>query len=194
MQTVLSSEFKRGMVLMLDGAPQEIEDFHVSGTAQTRHKLHSRLRNLKTGKVVDKVFAENERLPLAELQRRRVQFSYQQGESFMFSDAETYEELDLHAEHIGDRRWFLQENEEYTALFLDGKFLDITLPPSTSLKVVETDPPVRIGNTSNWKPAKLETGLELMVPLFVETGDQILVDTQLRKYQGKDTTEKGPKG
>lgn len=190
MQTVLSSEFKRNMVLMLDGAPQEIEDFHVSGTAQTRHKLHTRLRNLKTGKVVDKVFSENERLPLADLQRRRVQFSYQQGESFMFTDAETYEELDLHADHIGDRRWFLKENEEYTALFLEDKFLDITLPATTSLKVVETDPPIRSGNTSNWKPAKLETGFELMVPMFVETGDQIWVDPHERKYQGKDAPEK----
>ncbi len=182
------------MVFMIDGAPQELEDYHVSGTAQTRHKLHSRLRNLKTGKVIDKVFAENERFPLADLQKRRVQFSYQQGESYMFSDVENYEELDLPADQIGERRWFLKENEEYTALFLEGKFLDIKMPASSSFKVLETDPPIRSGNTSNWKPAKIETGFELMVPMFVETGDQIWVDPQLRKYQGKDTTETGARG
>jgi elongation factor P len=186
MQTVLSSEFKRGMVLMLDGAPQELESSHVSGTAQTRHKLHCRLRNLKTGKFTDRVFAESERVPLAELQRRRVQFSYQQGDSFMFLDAETYEELDLHADLIGERRWFLKENDEYMALLLEGKCLDVVLPASVTLQVVETDPPIRGGNDSTWKPAKLETGLEIMVPLFIAQGELVRVDSHERKYLGKE--------
>ena len=75
MQTVLTSELKRGMVVVLDGAPQMLEEFHVSGTAQTKHKLHARLRHLKTGRLMDHIFSEGERVPVADVQHRRVQFS-----------------------------------------------------------------------------------------------------------------------
>ncbi len=190
MQTVLPSEFKRGMVLMLDGAPQVIDDFHVSGTAQTRHKLHVRLRHLKTGRFIDRQFADNERVPLADLVNRAVTFSYQQGDAYVFLDAETFEELNLTAEQVGERRWFLQENEEYRAILLDGRLLDIVLPPQAALRITDTAPPIRGGSDSTWKPAKLDTGLEIMVPLFLDRGDRVRVDTATRKYAGKDTSEK----
>ena len=77
MNAVLPSEFRRDLVLMIEGTPPVVEEFHVTGTAQTRHKLHTRLRSLKTGRFTDRVFAENERVPVAELEHRRVLFSYQ---------------------------------------------------------------------------------------------------------------------
>lgn len=181
MQTVLPSEFKRGMVLMLDGAPQFIEEFHVSGTAQTKHKLHVRLRHLKSGRIADRQFAENERVPVAEMQNRTVQFSYKQGDAFVFLDAETFEEVNLSAEQIGDQQWLLRENDEYRAMFLEGKLLDIVFPPQVSLCIEETTPPIRGSSDSTWKPAKLETGLEVMVPLFLDKGERIRVDTHTRK-------------
>jgi elongation factor P len=190
MQTVLPSEFKRGMVLMLDGAAHVIDDFHVSGTAQTRHKLHVRLRHLKLGRFTERQFAENERVPVADLSYRAVQFSYKQGDTHAFLDAETFEQLDLSAEQVGERHWFLKENEEYRAYFLDGKLLDIALPPQVSLRIEETAPPIRGGSDSTWKPATVETGLEIMVPLFLDKGDKVRVDTATRKYAGKDTSEK----
>lgn len=110
MQTVLPSEFKRGMVLMLDAAPHVIEEFHITGTAQTKHKLHTRLRHLKTGRIVERVFAENERVPVAEMQTRRVTYSYTRGDTHVFLDAETFEELELSEAQLGERRWFLKEN------------------------------------------------------------------------------------
>ncbi len=190
MRTILPSEFKRGMALMLDNAPHSIEEFHVSGTAQTKHKLHTRLRNLKTNRVVDRVFAENERVALAELESRRVQFSYKQGDTYAFLDAATFEELDLTEEQVGDRRFLLKADEEYRALLLDGRLLDIVLPLHVPLKVVETAPPIRGGSDSTWKEAKLETGLEIMVPLFIAKDDVVRVDTATRKYAGKETSEK----
>jgi len=190
MQTVLPSEFKRGMVIMLDGAPQIIEDFHVAGTAQTRPKLHVKLRHLKTGRFADRAFLDNERVPVCELQYRTVQYSYKQGDTYAFLDTETFDELTLTADQIGDRHWFLKENEEYRAMFLEGKLLDIILPGQVSLQIVETAPPIRGGSDSTWKPAKLETGLEIMVPLFLDKGERIRVDTQTRKYIGKDTSDK----
>ncbi len=189
MQTILPSEFKRHMVLLLDGAPHVIEDMHTSGTAQTRHRLHTRLRHLTTGRVIDRVFAENERVPVAALETRRVTYSYAQADRQVFIDAETYDEFEFTNEQLGERRWFLKENEEYKALRLDGRLLDIVLPPQVPLKVVATAPPVRGGATTSWKEAKLETGLEIMVPLFIATGEIIRVDTAAKKYLGRESSD-----
>ncbi len=186
METILPSEFKRQMVLLLDGAPHVIEDLHTSGTAQTRHKLHTRLRHLTTGRLIDRVFAENERVAVAPLETRRVTYSYAQADAQVFIDAETYEEFEFSNEQLGERRWFLKENEEYKVLRLDGRLLDIILPPQIPLKVVNTAPPSRGGLGSSWKEAKLETGLQIMVPLFITNGEFIRVDTAEKKYLSKE--------
>ena len=100
-------------------------------------------------------------------------------------ETKTFEEVNLPAELADERRWFIKENEEYKALFLDGNLIDIVLPPQVTLLVVATAPPSRGAVDTAWKPAKLETGLELMVPLFIAKGEMIRVDTQERKYAGK---------
>lgn len=188
MQTVLPFEFKRMMVLMLEGVPYVIEDLHTTGTAQTRHKLHTRLRQLKTGHISERVFAENERVQLAQLETRRVTYSYTKGGMHVFLDAETFEELDLSDEQIGERRWFLKENEEYKAMILDGRLLDIVMPAQVPLKVVNTAPPIRGGSDATWKEAKLETGLQIMVPLFIAPGETVRVETDGKKYAGRETS------
>jgi elongation factor P len=189
MQTILPSEFKRQMVLMLEGSPHVIEDMHTSGTAQTRHRLHTRLRHLTTGLLIDRVFAENERVPVAPLETRRVTYSYAQADMQVFIDIETFDEFEFSNEQLGERRWFLKENEEYKALRLDGRLLDIVLPPQIPLKVVDTAPPARGGLNSSWKEAKLETGLQIMVPLFIANGEIVRVDTAGKKYLGRETSE-----
>jgi elongation factor P len=186
MQTVLPADFKRGMALLIEGVPQLIEDFHVSGTAQTKHKLHVRLRNLKSGRFTERVFGDNERVTTVPLQARKVVFSFRDSDTFAFLDAETYDEFDLGAEQIGERHWFIKEDEEYKALLLDGKLLDIVLPSSVALKVTETAPAHRGGTDGAWKEGTLETGLEIMLPLFIDKGEAVRVDTQTRKYVGKE--------
>ncbi len=185
MQTALPAEFKRGQALLLDGVPHVVEDLHVSGTAKTKHKLHVQLRNLQSGHVFERTFPDNERVPTAELEHRRVDYSYVQGDVYTFLDAETFEELTLTAEQIGDRRYFLKENEEYRALVLEGRLLDIELPDSMAMKVVETAPVQHAGGDSTWKPAQLEGGLEIQVPLFIAPGETLQVDTKTHKYAGK---------
>jgi len=185
MQTVMPSEFKRGMVLMLGGVAHLIEDFHTTGTAQTRHKLHTRLRQLKTGRLSEHVFSENDRVGTVELEHHTLQFSYQKGDEYVFQDVRTFEEVLLPVEQIGDRRWFIQDTEEYKALFLEGKLVDIILPLQITLTVVETGPSQKGGADGAWKPARLNGGLEIMVPLFIATGEAIRVDTQTHKYVGK---------
>jgi elongation factor P len=188
MQTVLPSEFKRQMVLMLDGAPHVVEDMHTSGTAQTRHRLHTRLRHLTTGRLIERVFAENERVVVAPLETRRVTYSYAQGDRQVFIDIETFDAFEFSNEQLGERRWFLRENEEYKALRLDGRLLDIVLPPQISLKVVDTAPPARGGVNTSWKEAKLETGLQILVPLFIANGEMVRVDTAGKKYLGREAS------
>jgi elongation factor P len=177
------------MVLLLEGAPHIIEDFHISGTAQTRHKLHTRLRQLKTGHIIERVFPENERIPVAQLETRRVTYSYAKADRRVFMDAETFEELEVSDGQLGERRWLLKENEEYKALLLDGSLVDIVMPGHVPLRVVDTAPPIRGGSDSAWKEATLETGLGIMVPLFIARGDTIRVDTASKKYAGRQTSE-----
>lgn len=186
---ILPSELKKGAVVIIDGAPHAVEDTYMTGTAQTRHKLHVKLRNLKTGRFVERVFTDNERVQIAEVDHRTVQYSYKQGSNYVFLDAETFEELSLTEDQLGDRRWFLLENNDYRAVFLEGRLLDIVLPPAVALEVIDTAPPIRGGSDSTWKPAKLETGLEIMVPLFIEKGEKIRVDTETKKYLGKESTK-----
>lgn len=190
MQTILSSEFKRGMALMIDGAPHVLEEFHIAGTAQSKHKLHARLRHLRTGRLLDHTFTEGERVPVAEVHYRRVQFSYHDGNDFVFSDAETFDELTLSAEQVGERCWFIKENVDYRAMLLEGRVVDIALPPNVTLCVVETAPPIRGGSDATWKPARLDTGLEIMVPLFIAPGEEIRVDTSDKKYAGRESDGK----
>ena len=190
MQTILPAEFKRLMVLMVDGSPHVIEDMHTSGTAQTRHKLHTRLRHLKTGHIIERVFAENERVAVAPLETRRVTYSYAQADRRVFIDAETFDEYEFSDEQLGERRWFLKENEEYKALLLDGRLLDIVFPAYIRLKVVDTAAPTRGGLDSAWKEARLETGLQIMVPLFIAKAETIRVDTATKKYAGREASEK----
>ena len=185
MQTALPADFKRGQVLLLDGVPHVVEELHVSGTAKTKHKLHVQLRNLHNGHVFERTFPDNERVPTTELEYRRASYSYAKDDVFTFLDAETFEELTLTAEQIGDRRPFLKENEEYRAVLLEGRLLDIVLPDVIPLAVAETAPPQHGGGDSAWKPARLEGGLEIQVPLFVASGETLLVDVKTRKYAGK---------
>ena len=185
MQTALPAEFRRGQVLLLDGAPHVVEELHVSGTAKTKHKLHVQVRNLHSGHVFERSFPDNERVPTTELEYRRASYSYARDNVFTFLDAETFEELALTGEQLGDRRHFLKENEEYRTVLLEGRLLDIVLPDSMAMKVVETAPAQHGGGDSTWKPALLEGGLTIQVPLFVAAGENLLVDTKTRKYVGK---------
>ncbi|GBD26361.1 Elongation factor P [bacterium HR30] len=194
MPTVSPAEFKRGMVLLLDGAPHIIEDMHSTGTAKFKQKTHARMRHLATGRVIERTFADNEVLTVLDLEQRKAQFSYQQGETFVFLDSESFEPLELSEAQVGEKRWFLKEGEEYKTLFIDGKLVDVVLPDQVVLQVVETGPPQRGSSDSTWKPAKLETGLEIMVPLFIETGERVRVDTTERKYVGKESEKKPGRG
>ena len=177
------------MVLLLEGTPQILEEFR---TAARRMPGTSSMRGAAilrpAGWAV--TISEGERVPVGDVQHRRVQFSYRDGRDFVFFDVESFDELILSAERIGERHWFIKENVEYRALLLEGRLLDIVMPPAAALEIVDTTPPVRGGSDATGKPAKLDTGLEIMVQLFIAPGEKVRVDTATHKYTGHESVRR----
>ena len=187
MQTFLPDELTAGMVLMLESIPHRVEESYVSGSAKTRHKTHFKIRNLTSGHVSEHTFPDNGRIPVADVEHRNIQLSYKNGDEFVFTDSRTFDEFTLPASLLGERQWFLAGDQEYKAVLIDNKLVDIILPDHVVLKVADTAAPQRKGQSSSFKTARMEGGLEVMVPLFIGNGDLIEVDTSTRRYIGKES-------
>lgn len=145
--------------------------------------VRTKLKHMRTGALIDRTFRPDEKLPLASIEEREVQFLYRQGEELYFMDTETYEQLQVTAKQVGESRIFLKEGMEVTLLFHKGEVIGVNLPLAVELTVVETEPGVRGDTVSGGsKPAKLETGAVVQVPLFVEVGTRVRVDTRTGAY------------
>jgi len=184
---ISSNDFRSGVSIVLDGAVWRVVEFlHVKpgkGSAFVRTKL----KNAKTGGVVERTFRAGETVPQANLEKDTKQYTYKDGDSFVFMDMETYEESRLTAVEIGDRVKYLTEGMEVSVLTWDGKVLEVELPNSVVLEITETDPGVR-GDTATGgtKPAIVSTGAQVMVPLFITTGERIKIDTRTDTYLGRE--------
>jgi elongation factor P len=178
-----TADFKKGLKIELDGAPYVIVDFlHVKpgkGGAFVRTKL----KNLVTGKVLDQTFRSGERVKRPDLMERDMQFLYREGDNFVMMDNESYEQLSLTAEQLGEARQFLTENLNVKVLFFNRQPVAVELPTFVELEVVQTEPGVR-GDTASGgsKPATLESGAVIQVPLFINVGDRLRVDTRTGAY------------
>ena len=178
-----TSDFRKGRKLALDGELYEIVDFQHARTAQRRANVWTRLKNLKTGSVLERTFAAGEMFDEPNFEQRKMQYMYTTGSEYHFMDQKSYEQVELTAEQIGDYKWYLVENEEYKILFFEGNPLSLDLPAAAILKVVESEPGVKGDSVSNLtKGAKLQTGLQVKVPLFVKEGDMVKVDTRTGEY------------
>lgn len=177
------SDFRRGLKVEIEGVPWEITDFqHVKpgkGNAFTRTKL----RNMITGANLEKTFKSGEKFGVPDVATKDMQFLYRDDNGFHFMDVANYEQVQLSAETVGDAANYLIENLNTTILFFNGRALGVDLPNSVVLKIAETDPGAR-GNTVSGgsKPAKLETGAVVTVPLHLSIGDTIKVDTRTHQY------------
>ncbi|KAK9916619.1 hypothetical protein WJX75_004956 [Coccomyxa subellipsoidea] len=182
--TISSNDFRPGVALELDNAPWRVQEFlHVKpgkGAAFVRTKL----KNYITGNVVDRTFRGGETVQQAELEKKETQFTYQDGDDYVFMDNTTYEETRLKK----DESWskYLKEGAEVALLIWNGKVISVDSPPSVELEVVDTDPGLK-GNTAagGSKPATLETGAVIQVPLFITQGEKIQVDTRTDTYLGR---------
>lgn len=171
------------MKIELDGAPYIVLEYQWVKPGKGGAFMRTKLRNMKTGTLLDKTFRTGERVSPARIDERKVQFLYQSGEEHYFMDTETYEQFALREEQLGPTKGFLKEELVITVFFHRGEAVGVELPIFVELTVVETDPGVR-GDTAQGgsKPATLETGAVIQVPLFIEVGDRIRVDTRTGTY------------
>ena len=180
---ISSNDFRPGVVVTLDGDLYAIvQSQHVKrgrGSAYVRAKV----RNLKTGAITERTFNAGERVPHAFLERRAMQYLYHQDGDYVFMDQQSYEQVTLGAELLGDATSYLKDNTVVTVVYFEDRPIAVDLPNSVDLAVVETAPGIR-GDTvaGGSKPAKLETGTMVQVPLFVEVGEVIRVDTRTGEY------------
>jgi elongation factor P len=184
-----TNDLKNGMVLKLDGGQlwAVVEFQHVKpgkGPAFVRTKL----KNVLSGKSVDKTFNAGVKIESASVDRRGMQFSYMDGTDFVFMDTETFDQLMIPRETVGDAANFLLEGQETVVAQHDGSVLYVELPASVELSIEYTEPGMQGDrSTGGSKPAKLETGHEIQVPLFITTGEKIKVDTRNGDYLGRVT-------
>lgn len=184
---ISSNDFRPGVSIELDGAVWRVVEFlHVKpgkGAAFVRTKL----KNVQTGGVVERTFRAGETVPQANLEKSTMQHTYKDGDEYVFMDMETYEEGRLSAAQIGDRVKYLKEGMEVDVVKWGEKVMEVELPNSVVLEIIETDPGVK-GDTATGgsKPAKVETGATVMVPLFISVGEKIRIDTRDDKYLGRE--------
>ncbi len=184
---ISSNDFRPGVTIVLDGSVWRVVEFlHVKpgkGSAFVRTKL----KNVQSGSVVEKTFRAGETLPQANLEKSTMQHTYKEGDDYVFMDMETYEESRLNTKQIGDRVKYLKEGMEVNVVRWVEQVLEVELPNSVVLEIVQTDPGVR-GDTATGgtKPAQLETGATVMVPLFIINGERIRIDTRNDTYMGRE--------
>lgn len=181
---ISTGDLRKGIAIELDGELWQILDYHHikmgRGSAQVRIKL----RNVKRGQTVERSFQSGEKWPRAILEKRPVQFLYQDGTDYHFMETESYEQFHLTAEQLGDVTSYLIEGMTLDRTSYQGETIGVELPVSVELKVVETEPGFA-GDTQSGarKPATTESGLVVQVPIFVNEGDTIRVDTRTGEYQ-----------
>lgn len=178
-----TADFRKGLKIELEGEPYVITDFlHVKpgkGGAFVRTKI----RSLVTGNVIDRTFRSGEKVQTPALDERNMQYLYQEANAYHFMDNDTYEQFALTADQLGDDSKFLPENVQVKIIFHNGKPIGVELPFFVDLTIVKTEPGVR-GDTARGgtKPATVETGAVIQVPLFLNEGDVIKVDTRTGEY------------
>ncbi|MEW5700948.1 MAG: elongation factor P [Candidatus Zixiibacteriota bacterium] len=185
---ISTSDFRIGKKLKVEGELWEIVDFQNARTAQRRAKVTTKLRNLKTGRVLERVFASGETFEEPEFEHRSMQYMYTDGTSWNFMDNSNYEQVALTEEHLEGYAEFLMENHDYKVLYFEGKPISLDLPTAVVLEVTDSEPGVKGDSVSNLtKSATLETGLVVKVPLFIKIGDKVKVDTRTKEYLERAT-------
>ncbi|MEL6381382.1 MAG: elongation factor P [Cyanobacteria bacterium J06626_18] len=184
---ISSNDFRTGVSIELEGSVWRVVEFlHVKpgkGSAFVRTKL----KNVQTGSVVEKTFRAGETVPQANLEKKVMQHTYREGEDLVFMDMQTYEEVRMREAQVGDRVKYLKEEMEVNVISWNEQILEVELPNSVVLEVTQTDPGVK-GDTATGgtKPAIVETGAQVMVPLFISIGERIKIDTRNDTYLGRE--------
>lgn len=182
---VSTADFKKGLRIVFDGQPYVIVDFQHVKPGKGGAFVRTKLKHMKLGKVVDNTFRSGEKVELVDFEEKRMQFLYRD-DRYHFMDLETYEQVSLSPAEVGDARDYLQESAGVEVLYIDGAPATVELPNFVELTIVRTEPGVR-GDTAQGgsKPATLETDAVIQVPLFLNEGDVVKVDTRTGEYLGR---------
>ena len=180
------NDIKNGMTLMIEGNIYQVVEFLHVKPGKGSAFMKTKLKNMRTGGIVERTFNTNVKFEKANITRSSVQYLYNTGDTYYFMNMETYEQLELSADQIGDDKFYLIENGTVDVVQFEGELLGIVLPDKIEFTVTETEPAVK-GNTTNnaQKDAYVETGLLVRVPLFIEQGEKILVTTADGKYSSR---------
>ncbi len=178
-----TAQFRKGLKIEMNGEPFIIVDFQHVKPGKGGAFVRTRIKSLTKGNVIDKTFKSGEKVDVPDLEEKHMSYLYSDGDGYCFMDNETYEQMALTEGQIGDAMGYLKENVEVSILFHNGAPIGLELPMFMELEIVETDPGIK-GNTVSGgsKPAKLETGVTVQVPLFISEGEVIKVDTRSGEY------------
>lgn len=178
-----TSEFRKGLKIEIDGEPYEIVEFQHVKPGKGSAFVRTTIRSLLSGRVLQPTLKSGEKVGKPDIEDKEMQYLYLQGEDYYFMDTKNYEQTFLSEKVLGDNKNFLKENINVSVLFYNGKAIGVTLPNSVDLKVTKCDPGVRGDTVSGaMKPATLETGYTVNVPLFINEGDVLKIDTRDGKY------------
>ncbi len=180
---ISSNDLRPGITVEIDGMVWQVVEFQHVKPGKGAAFVRTKMKNIQTGSVVERTFNAGEKVPTAQVERKPMQYLYEADGSYYFMDNETYDQIMLTKEQLGDALNFIKEEMEITVLFFKGTVIGVDIPNSVELKVVETEPGIR-GDTATGaqKPAKLETGYVVRVPLFVNEGDVLRIDTRTGAY------------
>lgn len=180
---ISANEIKNGMTIIFEGNLYIVQWFQHVKPGKGGAFVKTKLKNLKTGAVLDRTFRSGETVEQAFLEEKEMEYLYQDAENFCFMDTSTYEQAPLAGEIIGDGVKFLKENVRVKVVYYEGKIVGVELPTFAELKVVETEPGFKGDTVSGgYKPATLETGAVVQVPLFIKAGDVLKIDTRTAEY------------
>ncbi len=181
-----TNDLKNGMTLNIDGQLWNVVDFQHVKPGKGGAFVRTRLKNIMSGKVVDRTFNAGVKVDVANVNKREMQFLYREGDDFVFMDTQDYDQPRIPRQTVGNAADYLLEEQTATIAFNDGTPLYVELPASVELTVSQTDPGVQGDrSTGGTKPATLETGAQIQVPLFITTGEKVRVDTRTGDYLGR---------
>lgn len=178
-----ASDLKKGLKIQIDNQPYVIVEFEFVKPGKGQALYKCKLKNLITGALIDRTYRSGDTIEAAQIEERKMQYLYNTGDDYFFMDTETYEQIEVPKESLGDAVNFLIEGIEVDLLLYNERPIGVTLPNFVDLKVVRAEPWVKGDSVaSDSKPVTLETGYQLRVPPFVEEGDKITVDTRTGQY------------
>ncbi|HUK90147.1 MAG TPA: elongation factor P [Blastocatellia bacterium] len=178
-----ANDIRRGMIIIYNGTPHRVLEFQHRTPGNLRAFVQARLRSLKSGSSTEVRFSSTENIERAELEEHEMEYMYSDSDTHHFMNTETYDQIALDAETLGDATDYLTPGAKIKVEFFEGQPIGVELPPSVELTVVETQPEMKGATASNSpKPAKLETGVTVQVPPFVKEGDRIRVDPSKGVY------------